>query len=915
MRTFRRVCCLLRLGVCGLGTAAAVSSAATDGALRDTAHPWQQVTMDTESVRKTTESLVTVLGMADARIRALIPARKPIAGWGKVPLGGRARWYPDRPDHVTVNGKHLVVEKQFPPTDVMQVTGQDGTTWNYEYYVDDRGSRIYPTCLRDDEARKRWCWLAESLARVYSATGQYVFAHKAAVIIARFAEIYPGYPVYGRASNRGAHKFFVKEPYPATSGKWAGWYPLDLGYTMVLARAYDLIATSGAVEKLAADLGRDLRTAIEIDFFLDHVRLIMRYDQWHAVGTSYWTFNLQPGKCRAMIAVGRTIGYPDIVHHAYRNLRDIIDTRFTVDGVYPESPAYHRTVVFSIDKAATLLNGYSDPLGFHDSRTGRRLASVDAKAEFPLLARAWDFLAQCEYPDGTLMPVHETGYPHNPPGKPARRQTASRLFPGFGHGILGRGSGGSQMQAHLHFAKCFNHSHDDTLNLILWACGEELLPDIGYTYTYRGWTVSSLAHNLVVVNGSTQLNQPRNPVDKPETAVGGQLVSWHPVQEGFGVVEATGTSRYPECSVYQRALLLVELDEDHAFVVDVFNVAGGEQHDWLAHGSCDRNQTLTLDHDVAPHAESLAADGKVHIPMATAEQQIRKLYTEFDVHGKVSQYWGNIRNVLAVRGQGPWKATFAGLGKGDAKLRLHLLAPTDCELFVGEAPSIRRTREHTPDVEKYMMPVMTARRAGEKLVSRYVAVWEPFRTKPWLDYAMITAETAEGVVVTAGNSEVSCTVVWQADENATIAAPGLSFVGRYGCSVKRGRYRTVNLCEARRLDIAGREFTGRASEHTPLLSARATLHGEHMVIRGRLNMLPTAGQWGILKHPDGSTRAIRLGVCHEDGPVTRIYCPDGLGLASEEAGAVWRETCFPHRVFKGDMTLQLPSRVDRRARD
>lgn len=901
----------LTLGALTVGIALAGTTPAGAAELRDVSHPWQRVAMDDDAVRRARESLAAVLGLPDDRIRELIPARKPISSWGNVPLGGRARWYPDRPEHVQVNGRDLIVEKEFPPTDIMRVEGPDGKAWTYEYYTDEQGARLYPTCLRDDEARKRWCWLAESLAQLYQASGEYVCAHKAAVIVARFAEIYPSYPIYGRPSNRGEFKFFSKAPYPATSGKWGGWYPTDLGYTMVLAKAYDLIAPSGAVEALSKALGRDLRQAIEIEFFLDHVRLIMRYDQWHAVGNlAYWTFNLQPGKCRALIAIGRTIGYPDIIHHAYRNLRDILDTRFTVDGVYPESPSYHRTVVFSIDKAAKLLDGYTDPPGFLDKQTGHRLTNVDAEAEFPLLARAWEFLQQSEFPDGTLMPVHETGYPRDFPG-PLRARTTSRIFPAFGHAILGRGSGSNQMEAHLHFANCFNHSHDDTLNLILWASGEELLPDVGYTYTYRGWSVSSLSHNLVVVNGSTQLNQPRNPVTAPDTAVGGRILSWHPVQDGFGVVEATGTSRYPECSVYRRALLLVELDEEHAFVVDVFNVAGGNQHDWLVHGSCDRDQVLEFNHQVAPHADALAADGRIRIPMTTAEQQTRKLYTEFDRHGQVSQYWANIRQVKTVQGPGPWQATFAGTNKGDAKLRLHLLAPTDCAVYAGAAPSIRRTREHTPDVEKYMMPILTARRTGDALTSRYVAVWEPFRGQPWLDYAMITSQTERGVVVTAGNRQASVTVIWQLDETDTIAAPGVQFTGRYGCAVKRGKRRHVSLCEARTLGFDGSEFAGSASARLELVSAGSDANGDYMVVHGTPESVLTSGRWGILSHPEGSRRAVKLGVTQAEGMAMRIYCPDGLGLVSEAAGAVWRETCFPRRTFEGKMLLLVLSRVDR----
>ena len=97
------------------------------------------------------------------------------------------------------------------------------------------------------------------------------------------------------------------------------------------------------------------------------------------------------------------------------------------------------------------------------------------------------------------MTVHDT-WPISH-GFNGRTQTTSRIWPAFGHAILGRGSDDSQMEAHLDFSGSYGHAHADTLSFGLWAFGEELLSDIGYTHTYWGWAGSSLSHNLVVVDG------------------------------------------------------------------------------------------------------------------------------------------------------------------------------------------------------------------------------------------------------------------------------------------------------------------------------------------------------------------------------------------------------------------------------
>jgi len=77
--------------------------------------------------------------------------------------------------------------------------------------------------------------------------------------------------------------------------------------------------------------------------------------------------------------------------------------------------------------------------------------------------------------------------------------------------------------------------------------------EVGYnSESYRGWSTSALSHNLVVVDGATQCGNPWDGMHEPDKAIGGQIVSWFPQQDGFGVVEAESRNCYPQCSVYRR---------------------------------------------------------------------------------------------------------------------------------------------------------------------------------------------------------------------------------------------------------------------------------------------------------------------------------------------------------------------------
>ncbi len=886
-------------------------SATTAQELADVEHPWQQSELDEAARSRALRDVTPFLELAEQELVDLIPARKPIYSWAKFPIPGTVSWDPRRPRHITVGSETFIPEERFPATESLEHTGPDGTVWTYEFFPDANGEPIYPTCIRDAAARDQYVEAALNMARLYDAGGDADYARRAALIIARLAQIYPTYPIHGRTGSRGQYKFFTTEPYPYTSGKWAQWYPVDMPATERLAMAYDLIYPSGIIEQLGRELGRDLRREIELGFLADHVELILKYDSWHATNLAMRTHNLHPTKCRSMIAIGRTIGRPEYVHYAFMNMKEILEARFMVDGVFPESPDYHGQTAGNLHSAAALLAAYTDPPGYTDELSSRRFDDFNVDREFPMLKRAYQYLDDCTYPDGMRMVVHDTWPRHRPEN--ARTETTSRLFPAFGHAVLGLGEGAQQAEAHLHFSKGFGHEHNDTLNLALWACGEELLSELGYTYTYRGWATGSLGHNLVVVNGGNQLTQPREggrAVENPSAAVGGELVTWVPVHDGFGVVEATGIDVYPECSVYRRTVMLIALDEQHTACVDVFEVAGGSQHDWMAHGSAEKNQTLTFTAPSEPFADSLAEDGQIHLPMDTQEQQVRGLLTEFDPYGKPSQYWGNIRLVSKVSDRGPWQATFAGLQASDAKLRLHLLAPTDCEVYFGEAPSIRRAKEHLPDIEKYMMPIMTARRTGESLTSRYVAVWEPFSAEPWLDGVEVLHDGPDGLAIRLNAGETTATVLWTPDSAGALTVGDISLTGRFGCVRTSGDALRMSACEATRMVSGATEITAEALEPFPLVSAEFADAGDRLTVAGRLPGAIEPGQWAILLHPGGQTRAIRLGEITRNADTTTVTCPDGLGLVGSSVDNHWRETCFPMRTFDGPMHLRIPIRVD-----
>ena len=137
--------------------------------------------------------------------------------------------------------------------------------------------------------------------------------------------------------------------------------------------------------------------------------------------------------------------------------------------------------------------------------------------------------------------------------KPLERSHAT-LLPGVGHAWLGRGKGEHQVQVHLHFSGAYGHAHADNLNLMLFAKGQELISDVGYTHTqYRNWTVSTLCHNTVLIDEEEQERSNRKGI------IDGSLLAFETAYRPCAMGGSEWRRRvYPELAEeYRRLVMLV----------------------------------------------------------------------------------------------------------------------------------------------------------------------------------------------------------------------------------------------------------------------------------------------------------------------------------------------------------------------
>ncbi len=219
------------------------------------------------------------------------------------------------------------------------------------------------------------------------------------------------------------------------------------------------------------------------------------------------------------------------------------------------------------------------------------------------------------------------------------------------------------------------HRHADTLGIIYLAHGQEMAADRGYIWDdpRNAWTRSTLAHNMVTVDGVNQ-----NGKDC------GSTLEVFGRGAGVEVVQASANA-YSQCDRYQRTCALVQIPGERTYAVDLFRVRGGKLHQYTFH--CNGGLAGIQGADLTP------VDEKIE--------------------------W--LSNLRAARPAGAFKATWENRG---VRMDLTLLNPIH-RLLVADAPGWRSnlgTELNAPPVQE----ILAERRDADRVVSQFAAVMSPY---------------------------------------------------------------------------------------------------------------------------------------------------------------------------------------------
>jgi len=887
-------------------------------------HPVVRHRIEERNPDKLTEQLATIMAMSEEQLLALVPVQTPtfFCGCPNCKTGRYdgefdMEWTPDKPDQMRCKlcGHVYPDEENYPMDRTQTATNPLGEEVTVRYHVS--GGRDYFLQSRICHFHKQWLSSqAYELAKAYHVTKQPEYARRGALIIDRFAQVFPGWCVIIQYS--GGDRKYTSLPYrylppeecqakydlPSyptnTGGKWHDHWMHEIPNTLALA--YDLIYDSPQLDQLSQELGVDVRKRIENDI----LRLTVDFNQ--SLPDRYYGDN-RPWWVAHTVNVGRIIGEPEYVHFGYHWLKDMFQGTYC--GIYPDGMSfqpfsYHYQTFSNCRFHVLALRGYSDPPGYVGKQDGLHLEALDMTKEIPNYAKVTNAPAVVNYPGRNTVPLGDA-FPRFRPISPDEESPCA-ILAAFGHARLGTGKGEKQVQAHLRFTGGGGHMHPDSLSVALYAFGREMLCDIGYHKNsgYRFWGFCTMGHNTVAINRQWQAYPGPDCCD---------LQMYVPNLPGFAAVQASAERAYPDLAqVYKRLLLLVTTDEEHPYVVDIFQVRGGSMHDWFMHGSADHDQTAT---------SSLAlATLPGERPMLTPDEEWCKTSDEQIWNSPTSwrsalKPYGVLRNVQTAESADDWTVTFSYDNEPKLGTRIHLLGGQDKGLFLCESPSLRRFEGPTSQAANMpYMPQIVARRSGQgPLESVFIAVSEPFCDGPHISavdclQTVPADDNRVALQIKAANRTDTVLIALDGASGVRTADPEGAVLD--GCialvSELEGDIAAAYLVGGKQLTKGDFSLSSETAVYEGTIEAATRLADgaetdAFITSARRPPRIKLRGEWMIVTHPNGCTHGYQIArVEHRDGKTwLHLEADHGLRIT----GDTTQEVYHPRRTFTGPNRFRI----------
>lgn len=854
-------------------------------------HPALPFNADVKQVEGLKRAVEPVMAMTEKQMIEFIPTQSGLYFVGCLNCNGGQQeaqlhggWSIERPDEVrcTYCG-HVYPSETYPTTGVLEVKTPNGGVARYPYHESRpawwKEQEPYRSFFhaRIDYHKIRYMESAAlNLARLHRLTGEADYGRRAALILHRFAEVFPGYcyhfdfPFRQKVIYEGDVSPADLRPGYRTA-RWTWWAYMDISNPLLAT--YDLLAASDALSLLSAEKNTDVEAA---------ARGLLTSMTEQAMANPDGLHNMSPGMWADFVRVGRVLGNPDYVHTAVNRTRRLLTEQFFTDGSWVEgAPSYHSQVIGGLGSVFSAAGGYSDPPGYVDEQTGERFDDLDIEGDIPEVARAREALLHMRLPDGRYAPVHDTWWTN---GGEELAKSGPDLLGGLGHAVLGAGEGQQQVQAHLTWSPGYGHSHNDGLSLLLWANGHELLSDIGYTHTkWREWAVLSPSHNLVVVDQTNQL---------ANRTTHGHLRYFMP-GPSIQVVSVDNPQVYPGVTdLYRRTVALIGGGESGTYLVDVFQVEGGRVHDYLLHGSADVPQTLSADLPLSPR-ESLVPAGLEFTP-GTNEQSTNA--TTGHAYGYMSQL-----QAARVSDRRMVRLDYRNT-EGPVGLQVHTVALPGDELVTGSAPSIRQAGNDDGKLDQYHRRFSMLRREGGQ--SLFASVVVPFADQPAVgDVNLVDIPGAELAIELTVGGRADLILINAAGVDTEYRGRPLQATTELAVLSVSAEQKVSAMVVAGEIAWAGAKLANGQPLSCDLLGVERAAGGGSLLVAGEF--LPPAGAVITVDHGGLRTSPYTVTSSSLEGGNSRLHLLEDPGFDYDAQARASRFIFMPRETYQGPHTVRL----------
>ena len=609
----------------------------------------------------------------------------------------------------------------------------------------------------------------DALANAFLYTGDRRYAHKAAILLDRLADVYPAmdWAPYARlgwyhsdaSTGRGKIEGAIWET--ATVRQLADAYDKILSGTLQdkqlfaflkrQSEKYDLPSEKGTRALFIKNVDeRILKTAFKAvvsrqiwgnqgmqQLAVARCALALNTNPWTTQWLD-WLFDPQDGAITALMfnrfdrdgtSDEGAPGYAFIWGHLIAQLADLLNaypayTRHNIIRDFPQfkavfTAAYRMAALGQAipnlgDAGSTGLVSNSDvradfmALGYRFTRdTAIALAAYRANGN-SAEGLGYDIYAQ--QPELMHQEILRIGRQAGP------RPIAGCLMSGFGLALLESDETESGVALVGNYGRTIHHAHRDALNFDLFAFGHWLAPDQGYPEfatnipSRTQWTGSTISHNTVLVN-----QQPQRPIWGGHSQLFAQL-------KDFGVFQLDGRAAYKGLEKYTRSMFLVG-DGDSgtvngdAYVVDVFQVEGGQDHLYSFHGPPGTVTTRGLQLTEQPrgtYAGEQVAKGAAAGSFPIGYSFLYRVRKDEHPPARFMVDWQMDRGYRAA------------VGTDTIHLRMYALTPSaDVALANGDPPS---NKPGNPDSLQYLL----IHRKDSQLNSTFISVFEPYKNAPFI---------------------------------------------------------------------------------------------------------------------------------------------------------------------------------------